>query len=147
MKKYYKYIIGAIILLLAMTLINAHLNVSGSEIHGVEEIGSKSTATIEKRHLLWGNTVEYELNEEQIEKLKELILETEFRINLSNKIFFDDNDHYWISINKDGQRSWLQMRSLGGEYISIFNQFNDKHLKIKNPNWKDSLEEILLLSN
>ncbi|HZK33373.1 MAG TPA: hypothetical protein VFC60_02630 [Tissierellaceae bacterium] len=146
MKKYYKYIIAVIILLIALLLVNSHLDVSGGEIEGVKEITSKSTATVEKRDLSRGSSLEYELNEEQIERLKGLILETDFRIDLSNKVFFDDNDHYWISINSNNQKSWLGIRSLGGEYISVFNQFNDKHLKIKNPNWKESLEEILSLT-
>ena len=60
---------------------------------------------------------------------------------------FDDKDQYAILIVDHEQEIYLSIHSTGGEYISIPDQFNGKHLKINNAQWKSTLEEIIALSD
>ena len=89
---------------------------------------------------------EYVLDANQIKMLKILILQTDFTRNLSTTVRFNDKDMYSIVINDNEAGVWLTIHCIGNEWISIANQFNGKHLKINNPNWKSTLEEILVLS-
>ncbi len=79
--------------------------------------------------------------------LKTLILQTDFTRNLSTTVRFNDKDMYSIVINDNDAGIWLNIDCIGNEWISIANQFNGKHLKINNPEWKDTLEKIIVLSN
>lgn len=133
MKKSYKYIVLVIILLFIIYLGYSYLNISGSQIDGVEEISSTSSVTLTKRHFSDGKSTDYVLNNEQIEMLKDLIIETNFRKVLSSKVYSNDAEYYTIVVN-DSEKG-LIISFLGGEYISVAFQFNGKYLKIKNPEW------------
>lgn len=146
MKKMYKVFISVILLLFIGLLGYSYFNVSGGEIDGVNEIASTSLVTVTKRRMLGNELNEYVLNEEQMEKMKNLIIETNFRRVLSSQVFFNDSDCYEIIAKDSNQGLWLVINSLGGEYISVSHQFKGKHLKIKNINWKETIEEIIALS-
>lgn len=62
---------------------------------------------------------------------------------LTSEILFH-SEIYEIVLNNNDQI--LSITSLGDEYISVFNQFRGKHLKVKNSDWKETLEEIISLS-
>ena len=145
MKKNYKKIIGIIIILIIIYFGYTYFNISGSQIEGANQISSNSSASIRKLEWPGGQSQEYELNKGQIEKLKKLIMETDFIRVLDGQVFFDASVHYYISINNKDKKPGVIINSLGGEYISVFDQFNGKYLKIKNQDWEESLEEILSL--
>ncbi len=145
MRKAYKFIIVIIILLTIGLLWYSYSNVYGSQIDGVVKISTSSTVTVTKRNIAGDISGEYVLNGQQIEKLKELIIKTNFR-KAPSSVRYYDKEHYEIVAKDSDQDLWLSMHSLGGEYISLANQFSGKHLKIKNPDWKKTIEEILYLS-
>jgi len=146
MKKSLKLIIGTVIVIVFCLIIYSYFNVSGDEIAGVANITTSSNIVIEKSYQGDTKEQEYVLNANQIKMLKTLILQTDFTRNLSTAIRFNDKDMYSIVINDNEAGVWLTIHCIGNEWISIANQFNGKHLKINNPNWKSTLEEILVLS-
>ena len=146
MKKSLKLIIGTVIVIVFCLIIYSYFNVSGDEIAGVANITTSSNIVIEKSYQGDTKEQEYVLNANQIKMLKTLILQTDFTRNLSTAIRFNDKDMYSIVINDNEAGVWLTIHCMGNEWISIANQFNGKHLKVNNPNWKSTLEEILVLS-
>ncbi|HAZ36374.1 MAG TPA: hypothetical protein DCY71_00770 [Clostridiaceae bacterium] len=146
MKKSLKLIIGTVIVIVFCLIIYSYFNVSGDEIAGVANITTSSNIVIEKSYQGDTKEQEYVLNANQIKMLKTLILQTDFTRNLSTAIRFNDKDMYSIVINDNEAGVWLTIHCIGNEWISIANQFNGKHLKVNNPNWKSTLEEILVLS-
>lgn len=146
MKKSLKLIIGTVIVIVFCLIIYSYFNVSGDEIAGVSNITTSSNIVIKKSYQGDTKEQEYVLNANQIKMLKTLILQTNFTRNLSIAVRFNDKDMYSIVINDNEAGVWLTIHCIGNEWISIANQFNGKHLKINNPNWKSTLEEILVLS-
>ena len=146
MKKSLKLIIGTVIVIVFCLIIYSYFNVSGDEIAGVANITTSSNIVIKKSYQGDTKEQEYVLNANQIKMLKTLILQTDFTRNLSTAIRFNDKDMYSIVINDNEAGVWLTIHCIGNEWISIANQFNGKHLKVNNPNWKSTLEEILVLS-
>lgn len=146
MKKSLKLIIGTVIVIVFCLIIYSYFNVSGDEIAGVSNITTSSNIVIKKNYQGDTKEQEYVLNANQIKMLKTLILQTNFTRNLSIAVRFNDKDMYSIVINDNEAGVWLTIHCIGNEWISIANQFNGKHLKINNPNWKSTLEEILVLS-
>ncbi len=145
MKKLFKLITGAVIVIVLCLIIYSYFNVSGDEITDVSNITTSSNIVIKKSYQGGTKDQEYVLNANQIEMLKTLILQTDFTINLSTTVRFNDKDMYSIVINDNEAGVWLTIHCVGNEWISIANQFNGKHLKINNPHWKSILEEILVL--
>jgi len=140
LRKYWGFLAIAVLSLLLYSL----FHVSGNEIVHVSDISDSCTVTVEKYyHLEHINREEYTLNAEQIHQIKDLILSSDFTRVLASWVQFDDKDMYDIFINfHDGQR-YISIHCIGNEYISISDQFGGKHLKIRNPNWKETLESIL----
>ncbi|GAA0725188.1 hypothetical protein GCM10008905_20100 [Clostridium malenominatum] len=147
MKKLFKLIVGTIIVILFCLIIHSYFNVSGDEITGVSNITTSSNVVIRKSYQGDTKEQEYVLNANQIEMLKTLIIQSDFTRNLSTMVRFNDKDRYIIIINDNDAGVWLNIHCIGNKWISIANQFNGKHLKINNPNWKNTLEEIIVLSN
>lgn len=146
MKKSLKLIIGTAIVIVFCLIIYSYFNVSGDKIAGVSNITTSSNIVIKKSYKGDAKEQEYILNANQIEILKTLILQTDFIKNLSTTVSFNDKDMYSIVINDNEAGVWLTIHCIGNEWISIANQFNGKHLKVNNPHWKSTLEEILALS-
>lgn len=145
MKKIHKRILGiAVILLVLFTY--SYFHVTGNEINGASNISSVCSITITKSYHLVESEQKYVLDANQIELLKTLILESNFTRDLSTWVQFFDKDKYLIKIDFNNSQDFLIIHCIGNEYISISNQFNGKHLKINNPNWKSTLEEIIALS-
>lgn len=142
--KYLKKYWGLLLLAVIALLLSSYFRVSGRDIAGVSEISDSCTITVDKYyHLEHINRVEYTLNAEQIQQLKELILDSDFTRVLASWVQFYDKDMYDIFIDfHDGQR-YISIHCIGNEYISITDQFDGKHLKIRNPDWKETLEAIL----
>lgn len=147
MKKSLKLIIGIVMAVSFCLIIYSYFNVSGDEITGVSNIATSSNVVIRKSYQGVADEQEYVLNANQVEMLKILILQSDFTRNLSTMVRFNDKDMYEIIINDNESGVWLNIDCIGNEWISIADQFNGKHLKINNPNWKNTIEEIIALSN
>ena len=121
-----------------------YFHVTGKEIPAALEISDFCTVTIAKYRLLeYNDRVEYTLDPDQTMKLRELILDSSFTRELASTVSFHDRDQYDIRIFWDDGTQPLILHSLGGEYLTVTNAFDGKHLKIENPSWKATLEEIL----
>ncbi|WP_313758387.1 hypothetical protein [Tissierella sp.] len=147
MKKSYRLIVGTVMVILFCLIIYSYFNVSGKEIIGVLNIKTSSNVVIRKSYQDGTNKQEYVLNANQIEMLKTLVLQSNFIRSLSTTVKFNDKDMHEIIINDNEADVWLIIHCIGNEWISIANQFNGRHLKINNPNWKNTIEEIIALSN
>jgi len=147
MKKSFKLTISILIAIIFCLIIYSYFNVSGDEIAGMSSITTSSNIVIQKGYNGDPNQQKYVLNANQIEMLKTLIMQSNFRRSLSSTVKFNDKDLYTIIINDNEAGVWLNIHCIGDEWISIADQFNGKHLKINNPNWKNVLEEIITLSN
>ena len=139
-KKYWGWIALVVIALLAVS----YFHVSGNDIAGVSEISDSCTVTVAKYQVLeYEDRVEYTLDAEQIRQLKELILESDFTRVLASTVYSEERDMYDIRIDfNDGQR-FLAIHCFANEYITVTDQFDGKHLKINDPDWKVALETIL----
>jgi len=147
MKKSFKLIVGIVIVISLASIIYSYFNVTGDEIAGISDITVSSNIIIRKSYVGSTTNEEYVLNADQIKMLKTLILESNFTRNLSNKVRFYDKDMYTIVINYKNSSVGFNIHCTGNEWISIASQFNGKHLKVNNLNWKSSLEEIIESSN
>lgn len=130
-------------LVLAVIALISYIRVSGREIDGISEMtDTNCTVTITTyQHMEWDDRVEYELNPEQILKLKALILDSTFTKGLRrNVVSVDDLDRYEIVVNFD-QNNYIWMKSLGNEYVDIGDDAG--FLKIHDKNWKAALNELI----
>ena len=133
-----------IILLIAIVSVYSWFHVRGSEIECAEEISDSCTVTIRAyQHMEYENRTEYILDSAQIQELKTLILESSFTKVLSSMVIFEDQDHYDILIDFNNGQDFISISNIGSEYITVSNQFDGRHLKINNPEWKDTLNGIL----
>lgn len=147
LRKFFKLTIGVVICILIYIVIYRYFNISGNKIIGISDLTTSSNVVIRKSYLEITNKQEYVLDDNQIEMLKSLVLQSNFTKSLSNTIRFNDKNMYEIIINDNEADISLIIHSIGNEWISIANQYKGKHLKINNPEWKSTLEEIITLSN
>lgn len=143
MKKKYITIAAVAVAIICVILIFSYFHVAGREIDNVENISDTSIVTVIKyEHLEYEKRTEYVLNAEQILQLKELISDSSFTRVLSDGVTFKDQDMYDIEVDFGNQQE-LFIHCIGNKYISVVNQFNDKHLKINNSGWQEALDAII----
>ena len=131
-------------LCICAVLLYSFFHVGGQEIGLAEQISGGCTVTVAKYRLLeWEDREEYVLNQEQIGRLRELILKSSFTRTIGKSVTIDSRDMYDITVDFGNGQDFLSIHCIGGEYISVTNQFGGHHLKIKNDGWQQSLEEII----
>ena len=119
-------------------------HVSGREIAGAAEISGSCRITIAKYQITeWQEREEVLLKEEQAAQLKELILGGSFTREFSSVVTGFERTAYDIQVDFQDGRRFLSIHCLGGDYISVVNQFGGKHLKNRNKGWVASLEQIM----
>ena len=145
MKKNFGTMIFIGILVVGIALLYSYFHVAGREIEYAENISADTcTVTIIRyQHMEWEQRKEYQLDAVQIERLRELILKSSFTRDLAGMVTFKDRDRYDIRVIFHNRQNAILIDCIGNEYITVCNQFDGKHLKIKNPHWKESLEEII----
>lgn len=146
MKKNYGTMIFIGILLIGAALLYSYFHVAGREIEYVENMSADTcTVTVTRyQHMEYEQRKEYQLDAAQIEQLKELILESSFtRYSFNSGVTFRDRDMYDIRVVFNNHQDFLDIHCIGNQYISLTDQFDGWHLKIKNPDWKSSLEQII----
>lgn len=119
-------------------------SVRGGEISGVWQIAQADRVTVEcyKLHQYDDCTV-CTLNESQKQRLQQLLAGTRFRRNLAGFVRIYDRQMYDILIQFSEQEPPLSLHLIGGEWLSVTNQFDGHHLKICSKDWKQSLNFIL----
>lgn len=129
----------------AILLLYSYFHVSGREIENAEKISADAcTVTIVRyQHMEWEGRKEYRLGAAQIEELKNLILKSSFTKDLSGAVIFKDRDMYDIRVKFDNGQDFIGIDCIGNEYITVWDQFDGKHLKVNNPNWKATLEGLI----
>lgn len=131
------------IVLLAI-FVYSYFHVSGSEIDGVADIGPGCTVTVEKSFAVYSTKLgSYTLTLEGTDALRELLLDSSFTRELSYVMQLHDHDQYDLRIEFPDGHDPLIIEVLGGEYLSVVNRFDGKHLKINTADFKERLEEIL----
>ncbi len=138
---------AVILMLILISVAYNYFNVEGNEINGASEISPECSVSITKSYHLTEDEQNYILDSKQIDMLKSLILNSNFTRELSSIVQFYDKDIYTIKIDFNNSQDFLTIHCTGNEFISIADQFNGKYLKIKNPEWKNKLEEIISLQN
>ncbi len=104
----------------------------------------KTYETSEKSDILKTLT----LNEDQEDRLISLINNTKFCKIISTAVPYTDKERFLITLTTSEGMILLRMESYGGEFIIIDSSPGDSppehwKLKIRNKNWKKTLEEIL----
>lgn len=145
MIKHWKRMLAIGILVIGVIFLYSYFHVAGREIENAERISDDvCTVTITRyQHMEYEQRKEYVLDAVQIKQLKTLILQSSFTRGLSDVVTFKDHDMYDILVEFYNRQDFILINCIGNEYISVIDQFDGKHLKIKNPNWKASLEEII----
>lgn len=144
MNKTTKTLLYLLPIVLLAIFVYSYFHVSGSEIDGVADIGPGCTVTVEKSIAVYSTKLGcYTLTPEGTDALRELLLDSSFTRELSNIVQFSDHDQYDLRIEFPDGRDPLIVEVLGGEYLSIVNRFDGKHLKINTADFKEGLEEIL----
>ncbi|MDF2544883.1 MAG: hypothetical protein K0S47_4601 [Herbinix sp.] len=146
--------ISSIIIAVAIVVYGIYysfFNVKGTEISELLKNKNGNSIQIEKTY----ETSEKSdvmnritLNEEQEDKLFSLINNSKFSKIHSSAVPYTDKDRYLITLTTADHLILLRMESYGGKFIIVDSLPGDsppKHwkLKIRNNNWKKTLEEIL----
>ena len=130
-------------------------HVSGKEIRHLKDLGKECSVTVtvfEKAPTTgigtggYRETECYTLTAEQTEELKQLLLSSTFRRNLSDTLVWQSDEQekrYDIFVDfGDGQRV-ISIHAAGNHYISITDQFAGHFLMIRNDGWEETLTRIL----
>lgn len=143
MKKTSKVAIFIAVILIFIFFTYSYFNVKGSEIKDVSNISEAKSVSIIKNYSTTPEiTEEFILDSEQMEQLKELILNSNFTKLLLSSVSYHDTDEYFIIIRFDDYGNDIRIDCIGNEYISVLNQFNG-WLRINNPDWHKTLEKII----
>jgi len=117
------------------------LNVRGNEIEGVSQISSECLVTITYENEAGQ---EYQLQAEQVDRLKDLLLTSTFTRTFSSFVTYPvDTERYTIRIDWKDYQHVLIIHCIGNKYISIADHFGGRHLKIKNPEWESTIKRII----
>ena len=92
------------------------------------------------------------LSDEQMEMLVSLFERTKFRKIISKTVPFYDKERYLITAETSDNKVFFRLESYGGEFIIADfspgdSPANHWKLKIRNDKWKNTLEEIVALSD
>lgn len=146
MEKAYKAAWKIALVLLCVLMVYSFFHITGRAIQGVEALSADCAVTVKKYpHLQSEKAQTYTLQSGQIAALKQLLLDSDFTRSLANAVYFDGNDAFYYDILVDygtGQ-DVLSIHGIDNYYLTVTNQFGGKHLKINNPDWTKTLEEIL----
>lgn len=152
--KIFKKILPIVIIVVVAYLIYSFYHIDGREIKNINNLSSdcRVSVVVEKTY---GddNRQEYELNPEQIESLKNLLMNNSYKRRLFSTIIgqLPEKDYTILADwDKDGTpQVLLYIRIIGNEYINFSRQFNffnhNIYHKIKNPDFEKELISILEL--
>lgn len=149
MKKRNNKALAAVLLVVLVLFAGfSYFHVSGKEIASAAAINDDCEVRIVRHDMLASPSFrEYSIEGQQIEQLKQLILNSSFSRRLK---FLNTNSHdsisYNISIYFHDRQEYLQLNCTGGDFMLVSSSFEEKDhydLKISSKEWKASLENIL----
>lgn len=152
---------GVVIALLVTAVIGIfvaqhfYFSVNGAEISELIKTENTSTIQIVKTYETSEKSEvikQIVLNDEQKEMLISLLEDTKFKRIISKSVPFSDKERYLITVATSDNKVFFRLESYGGEFIIVDSSPGDspaKHwkLRIENEDWKNTLEEIIALSN
>ena len=149
-----------IVLLLAAAIVifivqHFYFNVDGTKISELIKTGSTNTIQIVKTYETSEKSEvmkQIVLSNEQTEMLISLLENTKFKKVISKTVPFYDKERYMITAGTSDNKVFFRLESYGGEFIILDSSPGDSspnHWKliIQNDEWKNTLEEIIALSN
>ncbi len=139
--KIIKKLLPFVILIAVALMVFDFFHVTGSEIRNVKKLTEASYVDVGEGSL----SIVNKLNEEQVEALKELLLETTFTRKIRKTIIgpLPECRYSILADWNDGGKTNLYIHLIGGEYAQVGGQFGDAFLKIKNPEFEYKLIEIM----
>lgn len=147
-----KKVLPFLIIILIVGLGYSFFNIDGREIKNIKKLSSDCRVSVVVNDTYGhDNRQEHELNAEQIEELKNLLMNNSYKRRLSSTILGQlPEKHYTILADwhKDGSpQMLLYIKIIGNEYINFSEQFNffkyNIYHKIKNPDFEKKLISIL----
>lgn len=140
-----KKVLPIVIILALITCTYSFFNLDGREIKFVDKLEEAKTVTVIIRNEKSDERIEYDLNSQQITRLRKLIEENSYTRRISSTIIgvLPDN-RYTIFVNWDdnGQKH-LHISLLGGQYIQILGEHGGNYHKIRNSDFEKELISIL----
>ena len=135
--------IAVLLLLIGLTGLLEFFSVGGIEIAGVLRIAQADRVTVEcyQLHQYDDRTV-CTLDKSQKQQLQQLLVDTRFRRSPADFVRFYDRQMYEIQIQFSEQEPPLSLHLIGGEWLSVTNQFDGHHLKICSEDWEQRLDAI-----
>lgn len=140
-----KKILPIIIIVLIVVLIYSFFHISGWEIKNLSSLSEAESVTLTVYDDSNGESVEYELSKNQIEKLQTLLKDNSYTRRLSNTIIgvLPDKTYRILANWNDNGQKHLYISMIGGEYIKVMGQFGGNYHKIKNPDFEKELINII----
>ncbi len=147
-----KKVLPFLIIVLMVGLVYSFFNIDGREIKNIKKLSSDCRVSVIVNDTYGhDNSQEYELDAEQIEKLKNLLMNNSYKRRLSSTIIgqLPEKDYQILADwDKDGMpQMLLYIKIKGNEYINFSEQFNffkyNIYHKIKNPAFEKELISIL----
>lgn len=132
-----------------------YFSVDGAEISSLIKADNTSTIQIVKTYETSEKSEvmkQMVLNDEQKEMLISLLDDTKFKRIISKSVPFSDKEKYLITVATSDNKVFFRLKSYGGEFIIVDSSPGNspaKHwkLRIQNDEWKNTLEEIIALSD
>ena len=138
-----KKIISLIIAIAVIVVIHFYMNIGGWAIKNINKLTDASYITVVVRDEQ--NKAEYELTSEQARLLQALLKENSYKRRFSSTVIgvLPENEYTILADWNDDGKTNLYIKILGGEYISFYDHLGNKYHKIKNPDFKKELLNIL----
>ena len=137
--------LSIIIILLIIGLVYSFFHISGWEIRNLNSLSEAESVTLTVYDDSNGESLEYELSKNQIQKIQVLLKENSYTRRISNTIIgvLPDKSYRILANWNDNGQKHLYISMIGGEYINIARQFGDKYHKIKDPDFEKELIAII----
>lgn len=152
MMKIFKIILTIVIIVVVVGLVYSFFHIDGREIKNIKKLSPDCRVSVVVSDTYGNeNRQEYELNANQIEGLKNLLMNNSYERRLSSTIIgqLSEKD-YTIFADWDDEgkpQVLLYIKIIGNEYINFSQQFNlfkhNIYHKIKNPEFEKKLISIL----
>ena len=147
-----KKILPFLIIAATVGLVYSFFNIDGREIKNIKKLSSDCRVSVTINDTYGHNNMqEYELNAEQTEALKMLLMNNSYKRRLSSTIIGQLPEKSYTILadrDKDGMPQMLAyIKIIGNEYINFSQQFNffkyNIYHEIKNPDFEKELISIL----
>lgn len=152
MMKIFKRILPIVIIVVVVGLVYSFFHIDGREIKNIKKLSSDCRVSVVVSDTYGNeNRQEYELNANQIEGLKNLLMNNSYKRRLSSTIIgqLPEKDYSILADwDDDGTpQVLLYIKVIGNEYINFSQQFNifkhNIYHEIKNPDFEKELISIL----